>query len=67
MNGELRVWHADGSLAAGWPFVLDLGLVVQGLGVELGFISITFITNFSKYSFFSSKSKSLLGMCMAKM
>ena len=30
MNGELRVWHADGGLAAGWPFQLDLSLV-EGL------------------------------------
>jgi len=30
LNGELRVWHADGSLAEGWPFVLDLSLV-EGL------------------------------------
>ncbi|MBJ95252.1 MAG: hypothetical protein CMP23_12390 [Rickettsiales bacterium] len=27
LNGELRVWHSDGTLASGWPFVLDLSLV----------------------------------------
>jgi len=30
LNGELIVWHRSGSVAAGWPFRLDLSLV-EGL------------------------------------
>ena len=30
LNGEVMVWHLDGTAAAGWPFQLDLSLV-EGL------------------------------------
>ena len=43
LNGEIHVWHADGSPATGWPFVLDLdnvdGVTAPGEVYDYGFFS----------------------------